>query len=158
MKTKIALCQVNPSFNEPEINFHKMEAIIDKYSKKNVKLFILPEDYLYGVLRDRNQITIAGKKFDFWVKRISSLAKKYQVDLIPGSFPLLEKNKLLNTTIYIDKNGQVLNQYSKTNLWLSERAEFTPNTQQSKSFNSVLGKTVQIICWDLMNPKIFEEA
>lgn len=51
-----------------------------------------------------------------------------------------------------------MNQYSKTNLWLSERAEFTPGTHQPKSFDSILGKTIQIICWDLMNPRIFEEA
>lgn len=158
MITKIALCQINPLFNKPEINFDRMENIIDKYSRKNVELFIFPEDYIYGVLRDRNQIAEAGKNFNVWIKKLSSLAKKYKVDLIPGSFPLLENYKLFNTTIYLDKNGKVLNKYSKANLWLSERAEYISSASPSKCFDSILGRTVQIICWDLMNPKIFEDA
>ena len=71
---------------------------------------------------------------------------------------MFQNGKLFNATIYINKKGKILNHYSKTNLWLSERDEYTPNLIPPKCFDTVLGKTIQIICWDLMNPKIFEEA
>lgn len=158
MKVKVALCQLNPLSGKPEINFYTIESVLKKYARRNVTLFIFPEDYLYGVLRNRNEIAEAGKNFDLWVKRLCVLAQRYKVDLIPGSFPLFQNGKLFNTTIYINKKGKILNQYSKTNLWLSERNEYTPNLISPKCFESVLGKTVQIICWDLMNPKVFEEA
>ena len=158
MKTPIALCQLSPLSGRPEDNFNKIEQIIKKHSSQRILLFIFPEDFLYGILRDRNEILEAGKKFSFWINRFSALAVKYNTDIIPGSFPLFEKGKLFNTTVYINKKSQVLNQYSKTNLWLSEREDYSISKNPPKCFNSVLGKTVQIICWDLMDHKLFEEA
>ncbi|HZE87349.1 MAG TPA: hypothetical protein VE090_04030 [Methylomirabilota bacterium] len=70
MKVKVALCQLNPLSGKPEINFYKIESVLKKYAKRNVALFIFPEDYLYGVLRNRNEIAEAGKNFDLWVKRL----------------------------------------------------------------------------------------
>jgi predicted amidohydrolase len=158
MNTKIALCQLNPMSGDPEENFKTIENTLKKYTNKKVSLFVFPEDFLYGILRERKDIVAAGKDFDAWIKRFSKLAKEYNTDLIPGSFPLFEKNKLFNTTVYIDSKGKLLNQYSKTNLWLSEREEYSVSNKPLKTFNSVLGKTAQIICWDLMDHKLFEEA
>lgn len=158
MKTKVALCQLNPIAGEPEDNFKTLEHTLKKYSNKNVSLFVFPEDFLNGILRERKDILAAGKNFSVWIKKLSALAKKYNTDLIPGSFPLFEKDKLFNTTVYINRKGQLLNQYSKTNLWLAEREEYNISNKPPKCFNSVLGKTVQIICWDIMDHKLFEEA
>lgn len=158
MKTRIAICQLNPRASKPEDNFRTIEQTIKNYSGRKVKLFIFPEDFLYGILRDRKEILAAGKRFNFWANKHCSLAKKYKVDLIPGSFPLLKNGKLFNTTIYVNHQGRILNKYSKTNLWLSERNEYIINPKPPKCFESVLGKTIQIICWDLMDNKLFEQA
>nr|MBI5455354.1 carbon-nitrogen hydrolase family protein [Candidatus Levybacteria bacterium] len=158
MKKLTALCQLNPLLRKPEDNFNKVEQVIKEHSSQKILLFIFPEDFLYGILRGREEIKDAGKKFNFWIKRFSVLAVKYNIDIIPGSFPLFAKGKLFNTTVYINKKGQLLNQYSKTNLWLSEREEYSPSLVPPKVFNSILGKTIQIICWDLMDHKLFEEA
>ncbi|PIU03902.1 hypothetical protein COT44_00795 [Candidatus Shapirobacteria bacterium CG08_land_8_20_14_0_20_39_18] len=158
MKTKIALCQLNPLSGKPEVNYQKIEKVLKDYSREKIALFIFPEDFLHGILRGHNEILEAGNHFRVWVKKFSSLAKKYNVDLIPGSFPVLRNDKLFNTTIYIDKKGRILNEYSKTNLWLSERDEYSSNTIPPQCFHSVLGKTAQIICWDIMNHKLFEEV
>ncbi|MEI6462683.1 MAG: carbon-nitrogen hydrolase family protein [bacterium] len=158
MKTRIALCQLNPLSRNPKNNLTIIEQVIDKYSKKGVKLFIFPEDFLFGILRKKSDSLIAGKEFHYYLDKFSKFSKEYKVDIIPGSFPMLKNNKLYNTTVYIDKNGEVLNQYSKTNLWLSERDCFTTGKGNSECFKSVLGKTVQIICWDLMDHKLFEDA
>lgn len=154
----IALCQLNPKAGKPEENFSTIEKTVKNYAKEKIKLFVFPEDFLNGILRDRKDILATGKKFDFWVNRFCLLATKYKVDLIPGSFPLFKKNRLYNTTVYIDSKGKLLNVYSKTNLWLSEREEFSINQKPPRSFESVLGKTMQIICWDLIDRKLFEQA
>ena len=158
MNTKIALCQLNPKSSKPEDNFKTIENTLKQYSNKNISLFVFPEDFLNGILRERKDILEAGKKFDYWTQRFSNLAKRYKVDIIPGSFPLFKNGKLYNTTIYVNNKGEILNQYSKTNLWHSEREDFSINPNPPTVFNSVLGKTMQIICWDLMDHNLFEEA
>ncbi|KKQ34205.1 MAG: Nitrilase/cyanide hydratase and apolipoprotein N-acyltransferase [Microgenomates group bacterium GW2011_GWA2_37_6] len=158
MKTRIAICQLNPRASKPGDNFRTIEQTIKNYSGRKVKLFIFPEDFLNGILRSGEDILAAGKKFEFWIERFRKLARKYKVDLIPGSFPLFKEGKLFNATIYIDSLGEVLNQYSKTNLWLSERDGYSINTNPPECFQSILGKTMQIICWDLMDRKLFEKA
>lgn len=158
MTKRIALCQLNPIAGRPEENFETIEKTIKNSMGNGVLLFIFPEDFLFGILRDRNDIKNAGDNFKYWVNQFCLLTKKYKVDIVPGSFPMIKNGKLFNTTVYINKKGQVLNQYSKTNLWLSEREEYSVSNKPLKCFDSVLGKTMQIICWDLMDRKLFEEA
>lgn len=157
METKVALCQLLSKSNNPDGNFTIMKKTIKECSQKKVKLCIFPEDFLYGVLRDRSDLLNAGKKFSYWVKRFSYLSKKYRIDIIPGTFPLYENKKIFNTTAYINNKGKILNRYSKTNLWLSERVEYSSSKEAVKCFQSILGKTV-IICWDIFDHKLFEAA
>lgn len=158
MKARIALCQLTPLVNQPEKNLVKMKSAVRKCSKSGVKLCIFPEDFLYGILRGKDNIKEAGEKFQFWTNAFCELAKKYRIDLIPGSLPLSEKGNLYNTTVYINSKGKVVNKYRKTNLWLSERFDYRSSPYRPKSFQSFLGKTMIIICWDLMNHQLFESA
>jgi len=156
--SKIALCQVLPKAGEPNINFSVMNKIIKNYSKKGVKLCVFPEDYLYGILRDRFKLVDAGKKFHYWTHKFTLLAKYYHIDLIPGTFPRYYQQNIYNTTVYINHQGKILNKYAKNNLWLSERAEYRPGTETPQCFESVLGKTAIIICWDIFDHRLFESA
>ena len=158
MKIKIALCQLNPVAGSPDRNLSTMEKALKKCVRRGVKLCIFPEDFLHGILRGENAIEDAGRKFPQWVSTFMDLAKKYNVDLIPGSFPRYEKDKLYNASVYISHTGKVLNQYSKTNLWLSERVEYQPSLEPPKVFRSPLGKTLLIICWDMYDHGLFESA
>lgn len=158
MKTKIALCQLTPVANNPERNFSTMEETIKNCSKERVRLCIFPEDFLYGIVSNKANIETAGRKSLFWINNFRRLAKKYKLDLIPGSFPLYEKGLIYNTTIYINRQGKIINQYHKTNLWLSERSDYTPSNHPPQCFESILGKTLLIICWDIMDHKLFATA
>ncbi|MDO8638847.1 MAG: hypothetical protein Q7R43_04685, partial [Candidatus Daviesbacteria bacterium] len=60
--------------------------------------------------------------------------------------------------IYINHQGQIINQTKKTNLWLSERSDYAPSNNPPRCFKSTLGKTLLIICWDIMDHKLFEIA
>jgi predicted amidohydrolase len=153
--TKVALCQLNPISGKPEVNFKTIGKVM---ANKNADLYIFPEDFLHGIMRGKNDLLSAGKNFDYWINKLCLLAKKYKADLIPGSLPLIKAGELYNTTVYIDKRGKLVNQYSKNNLWLSERSDYSPSLKPPKVFNCVLGKTAQIICWDLYDHRLFEEA
>ena len=78
---------------------------------------------------------------------------------------------LLNTSDFIDHNGNLLGTYTKTNLWIPERhtltsfvdyaqkavksGETTPNPHQV--FDTPLGPVGILVCWDLAFPEAFRQ-
>ena len=50
---KIALCQLTPIANRPDLNFKKMQESIKYAATNNAVLCIFPEDFLYGILRSK---------------------------------------------------------------------------------------------------------
>lgn len=157
MKTRIALCQLDITASVHE-NLRIIEDTLSGCAIKGVNLCVFPEDFLYGILKNRINVEIAARKFSSWTHIFCSLAKKYKVDVIPGSFPSYENGSLYNTTVYINSNGKLVNKHRKTNLWLSERSEYTASVYEPQCFKSVLGKTLLIICWDIMDHKLFRTA
>lgn len=158
MKTTISINQLLPLANQPMTNFETMKETIAKNSADGSKLSVFPEDFLYGILRNEAELVSAGRQFEMWVVKFCDLAKRYNIDIIPGTFPSVRDGCLYNSTVYIDKTGEVLTRYSKNNLWLSERDGYQPALQCPKVFDSVLGKTVVIICWDILDHRLFESA
>lgn len=155
---KIAINQLNPVSNKPEINFETIRKTIIKNKKEGAVLSIFPEDFLYGIIRDKSDQIKAGKRHEDWVKKFQQLAIKYHIDIIPGSFPRYENGNLYNSTAYIDANGHIKTRYSKSNLWLSERTDYTPGLSMPEVFDSALGKTAIIICWDILDHRLMRSA
>lgn len=156
MHTAITINQLAPLADKADANFKTMQQTIAQNAAEGSLLAIFPEDFLYGVLRSRLQLINAGRQFDTWVKRFCELAKRYRIDIIPGTLPSLKNGNVYNSTVYIDKTGTIVTTYSKNNLWLSERDEYQPSLQLPKVFDSVLGKTAIIICWDICDHRLFE--
>lgn len=155
---KIAVNQLNPVSNKPEINFDTIHKTIIKNKKDGAVLSIFPEDFLYGIVRDKSDQIEAGKQHEAWIKKFQELAIKHHIDIIPGSFPRYENGNSYNSTVYIDANGYIKTRYSKSNLWLSERIDYTPDLNMPEVFDSVLGKTAIIICWDILDHRLMRGA
>lgn len=154
----VSINQLLPQSNSPEVNFELLTQTVKTNKESGSTLSIFPEDYLYGVLRNHADLISAGKQFDYWVRRFQEIAIKYRINLVPGSFPSYQDGKLYNSTVYINSSGEILTQYSKCNLWLSERDEYTPSLKPPEVFDSVLGKTAIIICWDILDHELFRSA
>jgi predicted amidohydrolase len=158
MKTFISINQLNPISNQPSLNFATAQKTIAQNAAEGSRLAIFPEDFLYGILRDRKDLMNAGQQFEVWVKKFCDLAKKYQIAIIPGTFPCLKDGSIYNSTVYIDEQGNVKTKYSKNNLWLSERDDYRPSLQFPEVFKGVLGRMTIIICWDILDHNLFEYA
>lgn len=152
----IALNQLSPLQGDPEANFAQMERTIKQNVASGTRLCVFPEDFLFGILRDKAVIEAAARQSDVWLLRFQRLAADYKVDLVPGSQPTLQDGKFYNTATYINASGAIATRYSKQNLWLSERDEYAPSLQMPRVFDGVLGKTALIICWDMMSRELFE--
>lgn len=97
----ITVNQLLPKSSDPEANFQAMELTVEKNRAAGALLAVFPEDFLYGVLRQRRQLIRAGETFSTWVSRFQALAKKYAIDLIPGTFPSCKDGMIYNSTVYI---------------------------------------------------------
>jgi predicted amidohydrolase len=153
MRFKIAVVQFEIKQFSPEENLEKAEKFIREAVVSKAKIVVFPEDFITGPIAGRREFADSENKYR---KYFQQLARKYKIDIVPGSIIEEEKSKLYNTTYYIDSSGKVKARYRKINLWLPERKYLTPGNEISV-FNTKYGKVGLIICWDLAFPEIFRK-
>ena len=151
MQLKVAVVQFEISQFAPQENLEKAEQYIQQAVAQEADLIVFPEDFIAGPLDGRVELADFDQQY---VKHFQKLAEQYRIDIVPGSIIEGDENGLYNTAYYIDRNGDILSQYRKLNLWLPERSYITPGTDISV-FETRFGKVGLIICWDLMFPEIF---
>lgn len=153
MKLKIAVVQFEIKQFSPEVNLKKSEEFIKKAAFSKAQIIIFPEDFITGPIEGKKEFADSKNKYR---NHFQQLAKKYKIDIVPGS--VIEKNKygLHNTTYYIDSTGKIKSRYRKVNLWHPERKHFTPG-HEVPVFNTKFGKIGLTICWDLIFPEIFRK-
>lgn len=150
--TKIAVVQFKIKQFEPEVNLKRAEEFIKEASEK-AEIIIFPEDFITGPIVGREEFVDCKGKYK---KHFQKLAKKYNIDIVPGSFIEGTNTGWHNTTYYIDRSGRIKGKYQKINLWLPERKYLTPGNEICV-FNTRHGKIGLTICWDLIFPEIFRK-
>ena len=114
MKIKLGLAQILLEGGEAERNFSRALKLIDEASKDYCNIVLLPEtiDFAWTHPRAKNEcMPIPGEYSDIFCKA----AKDYNIYICVG---LTEKrnDKIYNTAIFINPNGEIILKYSKINL------------------------------------------
>ena len=154
MKLEVAVVQCEVKQYAPKENLSRAETYIQKASSQNADMIVFPEDFITGPIGDRlEELADAENKY---CKFFQNLAKKYKIDIVPGS--IIEKDKFgfHNTAYYIDSSGKIKSRYRKINLWHPERHYINPGHEVAVC-NTKFGKIGLIICWDLIFPEIFRK-
>jgi predicted amidohydrolase len=157
MSIRVSICQVRVKENFPKNNFKVLEEKIKEAKKEGSNLCIFPEDFLFGIIRDQAELKEVGAQYNAWVKKLCELAKLHSIDLVPGSLPKKVRDRVFNTTLYINNNGIVLGEHYKANLWLTERSSYDIGNKELEVFDTLLGRTGLLICWDTMHDNAFKE-
>jgi predicted amidohydrolase len=153
MKCKIAVVQFDIKRLDPEYNLKKAERFIKKAKDSDAQIIVFPEDFITDPIVGKKEFADSENKYR---NHFQNLAKKYNIDIVPGS--IIEKDKfgLSNVSYYIDATGEVKSKYKKINLWHPERNYINPGHELS-IFNTKYGIVGLIICWDLVFPEIFRK-
>ncbi len=151
-KYKILVFQYKTIYLNIEANLLKFNKLIKKYSYLKADLIIFPEYSLTGPLFSNYHLSF--KEDSFVYERFSEIAKKYNVNLIPGSFIRNIKNKKYNSTCFIDRKGKILGFYDKKYLWSSEKKYLVAGENNNLVFKTEIGKIAIQICADLHSSQL----
>jgi len=152
MRCKVAIVQFEVRDVSEENNLKKAEEFIKRASEQGAEVIVFPEDFISRTTPERVEFLDSEKNLNVFMK----LAKKYKIDIIPGSMIIKKGPRLYNTSYYIDSKGKVLSEYKKIHLWSTEKKRFKPGASASV-FDTRYGRVGMIICWDAMFPEIFRK-
>ena len=118
-KLKIASVQM---VSTPDLlqNLNTANRLIEEASNTGAKLVVLPEYFCMMGLKDTDKVHIreplgSGLMQD----KLAKIAQDNQIYLVAGTIPLESKdsNKVLNTTLAFDPNGNQIGRYDKIHLF-----------------------------------------
>jgi predicted amidohydrolase len=151
---RIALVSLNQYWERKDLNFESCLPLLKRAKWNNVDLVIFPEMTLTSFSMNIN-ITAEDRNSSQTLNLFKKLATDYQIAVIFGVV-FRDGNKALNNAILIDKNGEIISNYSKIHPFspVGENEIFNSGKEISVSQfnNSYVGLTV---CYDLRFPEIF---
>lgn len=153
MKLKIACLQMDIAFGNPDANYEKAQQLIEKSMLQKPDVLVLPELWTTGYdLTRLDEIADAGCSQT--LKFLKDAAVKYQVHLVGGSVAGRTGNDVRNTLLIINKQGDLVHQYSKLHLFklMDEHHHLTAGTEKGL-FKLENRSFAGVICYDIRFPE-----
>lgn len=138
-----------------EQNLEKAKALLEgAMNNQKLDLVVFPEDCITGPIPAN--LDYALHETDYAVKFFADLANKYSVFIVCGSFITKEDDNFFNKSLLIDRDGNIILEYKKNNLWIPERSYLSKGTELPVVKTSI-GTIGITICWDLAFPETFQQ-
>lgn len=158
---RVFLIQIDSS-DDKEVNFRKAQEYILEAATQKPEIICLSEDFLY---RGDDKVEKAEKLSSKYINAFKNLAKTQKINLILGSIALTtETEKTTNSSLVINKQGEIIHRYDKIYMYDVERDDFTYKESDAVKLGSKIGffklegvKMGVGICVDLRYPEYFRE-
>lgn len=148
-------------------NFIKTEKLIKKAVNQKADFILTPEvSSLFSLNKKKLLKVCTSMEKDFYLNNIRKLAKKYKKWILIGSLTIkVGKNKLVNRSVLIDRNGQIKSYYDKIHMYdaiLSKKESYFESKtftagNKVKLFKLPWGKIGLTICYDLRFPNLYRK-
>ena len=155
------------SNNDIHFNLKKTEKLVLKAIKQKTDFILTPEISSLFSLNKKQLLKICTSMHeDIYLNGIKNLAKKYKKWILIGSLIIkINKNKLVNRSVLIDKNGKIKSYYDKIHMYdviLSKKERYFESKtftagNKIKSYNLPWGRLGLSICYDLRFPNLFRK-
>ncbi len=125
--------------------------------KEGADLVFLPEAFQYVFCREIASAEHPQRLLEvsaMWRERMSALAKQYHAYVVPWDY-LYEDGKLYNYSYILDRNGEEVGRYKKSNITHSEIEirGLTPG-HEYPVFDLDIGRVAIMICFDNYFPEV----
>ena len=155
------------SNNNIHLNLKKTEKLILKAVKQNSDFILTPEvSSLFSLNKKQLLKVCTSMADDIYLNGIRSLSKKYKKWILVGSLIIkIAKNKLVNRSVLVDRNGKIRTYYDKIHMYdaiLSKKERYFESKifiagNKIKSFKLPWGKLGLTICYDLRYPNLYRK-
>ena len=155
------------SNNSISNNLKKTTKFIHKAVKQKADFILTPEVSSHFSLDKKELIKVCTTmNKDIYLRGIKQLAKKYKKWILIGSLIIkVSKNKLVNRSVLVDKNGRIKTYYDKIHMFdvtLSKKEKYLESKifsfgKSIKSYKLPWGKIGLSICYDLRFPSLYRK-
>lgn len=155
---KLSMLQMSSVIGDIEANIDKVKTLVENELPPDCDVLILPEVWTVGwacshFIETANKLN-SGVVFDF----LSSLAKKYNINVIGGSIIEASNGEYYNTCPVFDRDGKLVAKYSKMHLYSYYGCNEGTYITEGKSPVMVELDGVNYgltICYDIRFPEIY---
>ncbi len=120
-----------------------------------IDLICLPEMFL-GIPEERTAAEVQSEFYDEFSDVFSGCAKKYKVNIVSGTFPMKNGDKLLNTALVFNRNGELKGHYSKAHLFDAlgkKESDIVDPGDSLGIFDLDIGRLGAAVCYELRFPE-----
>lgn len=159
-KITVSLLQMSSVIGDIEANCEKVKKIIVECLDVRTDVLVLPEVWTVGWVCSYFRESAQELSDSSVIRFLSDLAKKYDINIIGGSFITKSGDKCYNTCPVINRNGELVATYSKNHLFSyygCDEGKFISagDTPVIVDLDGVrFGLTV---CYDIRFPEIYRE-
>ena len=156
---KITLVQNNAKLACKDYNFHNVENLLSQNLNQKTDIIVLPELFAIGwdcdCFESQKEVGFCGETFIF----LSSIAKKYNANVIGGSFVrVCEDGQLKNTMPILNRAGELVDYYDKMHLYSYLGDKENQYIKKGESLKAIKLDVCTIgvsICYDIRFPEVF---
>ena len=152
---KIALGQMKVEQGNTKANIDKMLKMIEDAANQNVDIICFPELANTGYFLSSEDLQkLAETKNGPFIQLLKEKAKDLKIHIIAGYTEVdqIISGRIYNSCIFIDDNGEIIENMRKVYLWGQEKLKF----RAGESFPVVktkFGKIGMLICYDVELPE-----
>lgn len=159
-KLKVAAVQFPIQGGQSQDGFlQKIENTLQMASEQKVELVVLPELISLDLWpknskKSERDIVLEIAKFTpEYLKQMQAFAKKFKVDVVAGSVPILEEEKLFNRSYFVSKKGDVQFQDKIMLTPWGKKTGFA-TSEQIRPIITDWGFFILLICYDVESPSV----
>ncbi|MEQ5841008.1 acyltransferase [Paraburkholderia acidicola] len=164
--TRVAALQMVTT-PDRERNLAEAERLIAEAAADGAQLVLLPEYFCFMGFKDTDKLSIREAYRDGPVQRfLADAARRHGVWVIGGTLPLTapEPDRVLNTTLVFDPQGNEAARYDKIHLFSFEKGTESFNEARTirpgdsvTAFDAPFGRVGLSVCYDLRFPELYRK-
>jgi predicted amidohydrolase len=141
------------SFGNPEKNFSNVKKYITEAANNNADVIVLPEMWNAGYALNQLE-DLADPNGESTKELLTTLSKKYSVNIVGGSVATKINGEFFNTTYVVNRDGNVISDYHKAHLFKLMDEHKYIKAGDSKNLFDIDGiRCGGVICYDIRFPE-----
>lgn len=147
-------------FQNMDAFYEQVEFFVDAVSDYNSDFILFPEFFNtpllhpYNHLPEMEAMRKLAQSTESVVNKMQEYAVSYNINIIAGSMPIVEDNKLYNTTYLCHRTGKV-DEYRKIHITPNEKRYYgMTGGDKIQVFDTDCGKIGILICYDVEFPEL----